>query len=137
MSNMRRLIAGVLQVSCIGVALVGMACLRCGSELKTDIGNFESKEAGMRSSIRKLATEIRRCPGARLYRVIWHGPYEGGDQSMREQAILYDREHKRLGYEQDIYSGIAGKAYIVDAEAIDKVAQSGGSLDAWKLRLAV
>jgi hypothetical protein len=131
MSNRWRLLQCFLQVA--GIILVGgaAACSRCGSDLEVSIGPYESRDIGVRSSIQKLAAELRQCPQARLYRVIWRSPDPEGNEVMERQAILYDREHKRLGYEHDIYSGIAGKAYIVDDDAIQKVAERGGSLEAF------
>ena len=111
----------------IGTLLV--ACKRCESDMRTKIGTFESMDDGMRSSIRKLAEEIKRCPKAMSYRVIWESPMpEGGEQRL-EQAILYSRYHKKLGWEHDIGSGISGRAYVVGDEDIHKVAEQGGSLE--------
>ena len=129
MNNSWRLLGRDLLVAGL-ISLGGIVgCSRCGSEVETLIGPCPSREVGIRSSIKKLAAEVRRCPQARLYRVIWRSPNPNNNQAMERQAILYDREHMSLGYEYDIYSGIAGKAYTVGDDAIQKVAEEGGSLE--------
>jgi hypothetical protein len=97
--------------------------LRCPSEIYTTIGNFESREAGLREAVPKLATEIHRCPEAELYRIVWIGP------DPNRHALLYDAKRNRLGYEDDVLSGIAGKTYIVDKAAINKVAERRETLE--------
>ena len=116
----------------VGIALVAGGVVwvsRCPSEVEASTGTFESIDAGSRSSIQELSKAIRRCPRAELYRVIWLSPGREGDQSIQRQAIIYDRPRKRLGYEFDIYSGIAGRVYVVNDDAIHKVAKKGGSLE--------
>ena len=113
----------------VGGCLVG-GCMICRGEMETSIGSFDSRDTGTRSALRELAKEVASCPRAELYRVIWASP-NPEYPTIDRQAILYDRPHKRLGYERDIYSGISGKAYIVDDSAIRIVAERGGSLESF------
>ena len=119
-------IVGILIVA--GIVL-GAWSLICRDEIYKTIGNFESKDAGLRAAIPHLAAEIRRCPEAELYRIVWSSPDTEGYQHVDRRALLYVRKAKAIGYEHDVFSGIAGKAYIVDETAIKAVAERGGSLE--------
>jgi len=112
----------------LAVAMVPTAScgLRCPEEVNASIGVFDSKEEGLRASIPKLAAEIHECPDAELYRIMWKGPDPDENQRVDQRALLYDKPRKRLGYEHDVGSGIAGRAWIVDRSAIQAVAQKGG-----------
>jgi hypothetical protein len=103
-------LAGIMLAGIALAVLIGVWVSRCPSEVDITIGEFDSKDAGMRSSIKKLAAEIHRCPEAKIYRIIWSSPSPEKVTPDR-RAVLYDRERKRLGYEHDVFSGIAGKPY--------------------------
>ncbi len=84
----------------------------------------------MRASIPILAAEIRRCPDAEIYRIIWVGSETNSnhDRAYR-RSLFYDRRYKRIGYEADAFSGSIGRTYTVDDLAIQAVAQKGGTLE--------
>jgi hypothetical protein len=48
--------------------------IRCPTEVNFSIGNFESQDAAMRTAVKRLAAEIQRCPGAKVFRIEWDGP---------------------------------------------------------------
>jgi hypothetical protein len=100
----------------------------CGKEVEVSIGEFPSKEAGLRAAIPRLASELDRCPKAEKYRVIWMGPDSDGSTRVNRRALLYLKNFKKLGYEHDVESGISGEPYIVDGAAIKAVAKKGGTL---------
>jgi hypothetical protein len=94
------------------------------------IGDYESKEAGLRAAIPVLAKEICYCPqGTEIYRIIWKGPDPEEGQSINNHALLYIPARKRLGYEADILSGFSDRVYVVDKAAIKKVAEKGGGIE--------
>ncbi len=122
-------IAGIVGILILaGIALEAWP-LGCSGEIYKTIGNFESKDAGLRAAIPRLAGEIQRCPEAELYRIVWLSPNEEGSQHVDRRALLYTRKAKAIGYEHDVFSGIAGKAYIVDEAAIRAVAARKGTLE--------
>jgi len=78
------ILAGCILV--IGLIIVGTAN-NCRDEMTEHIGSFDSKEAGVRAAIPKLAIEISRCPNAEVYRVMWVGP--GNYPGNYRHAIMY------------------------------------------------
>jgi hypothetical protein len=99
------------------------------------IGEFQSKDAGMRAAIKRLVVETERCPNARLYRIVWVGPFSDDDPAGREsidrRSLLYwgPNPAKWLGYEFDVFSGADGRRYLVDRAAIEAVAAKAGTLE--------
>jgi hypothetical protein len=122
------MIAGIVVVA--GICLSGWL-LRCRFDgHMVAISVYESKEAGLRAAVPVLARKLCECPSStQVYRIIWTSPDSDKGEGIDEHALLYDSRWKRLGYEYDIDSGIWGKAYIVDAEAIKAVAEKGGTLE--------
>jgi len=58
---------------------------------------------------------------------MWLGPGDypnGGDR----HALLYERKHKRIGYEDDFLSGISSEPYYADESDIRSVAEKKGLL---------
>lgn len=103
---------------------------RCSErEVISEIGEFKSKEAGLKASIPKLAALVEQCPATPLFRVMWVGPgnYPNGGNGNRH-ALLYDREHKMIGYEDDFLSGISGDLYYADYSDIRAVGEKQGML---------
>lgn len=124
----KAMLFGVLLV----VAIASVLCLvtsisRCPKEISTRIGEFDSKDSGLRASIAKLAVEIDRCPHAELYRVIWIGPGEQGERLQR--STVYYRENSSIGYEADAFSGTSETGFVIDDAAIRTVAGTGGTLE--------
>lgn len=117
-------------LSAIVIALFIGSC-RCSEEVYVDMGKFDSKDKAIRAAIPKLATEIKNCPAAKIYRIWWVGPgdWPGNDPSKYRHAIVYVRMVKSIGYEDDFLSGISGTQYLVDEDAISAVAKSGGTLE--------
>jgi hypothetical protein len=125
--NRRLIIAAILMTLVIASA---WWLLQCPRELYFTIGKFESKDAGLRAAIPVLAAEIRRCPDAELYRVVWLGPDSPSyPEAVDRRALLYIRKSKALGYEQDVFSMFPEKPYIVDRAVIDAVAEILGGLE--------
>jgi len=125
-SNARRLLLfGVVIVFVSGtlVLLTSVWSRRCLRETTEYIGEVDSKEAALRASIPKLSAEVDRCPGTEIFRVMWVGPDAG------RHAILYDRKHKMIGYEDDFLSGISSWPCYADDSAIRTVAARGGALE--------
>ncbi len=118
------LIVAVMAGSLGSTSGCGQQCLR--REI-VEIGKVESKEAGLKASIPKMAAMVERCRSAEVIRVIWKGP---GDYAKGEypHSLLYDRENKRIGYEDDVESGISGDFYYADDNSISSVAEKQGEL---------
>jgi hypothetical protein len=114
------------------ISLAPGGCGRPG-EVWVEIGEFQSKDAGMRAAVKRLAVEIQENPNAERYRIVWTGPFSDEDddarQSIDRRALVYCLPVKWLGYEHDVDSGIAGRKYIVDRADIKAVAEKGGSLE--------
>ena len=125
------LLAGIactlLALFVLAVSLMIATSPYCSEGQTVYIGNLDSKEAGVRAAIRKLAAEIVKCPGARVYRVMWEGP--GNYQGNYRHAILYERRDNRIGYEDDFLSSFSDETYVVDDAAIHAVADEGGALE--------
>ena len=111
-----------------GIALA-FWLLMCPSEVEVTVGKFSTKEEGVRAAIQRLSSEIKRCPEAERYRIMWIGPVTPGYQGAIMQSFLYIRNSKALGYEHDAYSGISEEPYVVDDAAIRAVADKGGRLE--------
>lgn len=122
------IIIGILFV--LGSVAAALWLFKCYGlfAVSVHIGKFDSKEAGLRAAIPELVREMKVCPWSETYRVIWDGP-DPEEQSVRGRSLLYNRKRKRLGYEQDLHSGISGKVYLVDEAAIKTVAEQGGTLE--------
>ena len=111
----------------IASVIASFAC-RCGGEEEDlYIGELPSKEAGLLASIPKLADLLGRCPETKVFRVWWVGPgdYPGGQD---RHALLYDRTHKMIGYEDDFLSGISGRPYAAVDNDVRSVAEKQGTL---------
>jgi hypothetical protein len=126
MAKTHHLVLAAFSVLVLGVVLT--AGCGCAREHTISIGEFSSKSVALRAAMPKLAAEIDRCPRAEVYRIMWEGT-EASEGSLNRHSLLYDRIYKRLGYEDDLESGISGKAYVVDDASIRAVAQRGGTLD--------
>lgn len=114
-----------------GIALAVLSLIQpedCSRESISHLGEFGSKEAGLRASIPKLSDQLDRCPGAEVFRVMWVGPgnYQGGQD---RHALLYYRKHNRIGYEDDFLSGFSEETYYADNNAIRAVAEKGGTIE--------
>ena len=118
----------VLAAAILTVGLIMVATAHsCAEELAEHIGEFDSKEAGVRSAIPKMAAEISRCPNAKSYRVMWVGPGNYGGKN--RHAVLYETRGNRIGYEDDFLSGFSDETYVVDDTAIRAIAEKGGTLE--------
>jgi hypothetical protein len=125
---MYKLILVTTVIFLITTALPFAGCQsRCSKDMSTSIGEFESKEAGIHAAIPRLAAEIRRCPEAEVYRIMWAGP--GDYYGNYRHAVLYDRRSKRVGYEDDFLSGFSGKTYSIDDKAVRVVAEKSGTME--------
>ena len=124
--KIRPILIGILLMSGI---TVGFFIFRCPSEMTVSIGKFESKDAGLRASIKVLADEVNRCPKSTDYHIIWVGPDPDENQRVDRRGLWYLRRSEWIGYEHDVNSGISGRKYIVDDEAIKAVAGKGGTLE--------
>jgi hypothetical protein len=104
--------------------------LRCPEEIIVSIGEFDSKDAGLRASIPRLAAEVHRCPEAEMYRIIWVAPETDPNHSgINRRSTFYSRATKTIGYEADVHSGSVGRTYVVDDATINAVAEKGGTLE--------
>ena len=79
-----------------GIVLAVLALIPpedCSRESISHVGNRDSKEAGLRTSIPKLVRQLDVCPDAEVFRVMWIGPgnHPGGQD---RHALLYYRKHK-------------------------------------------
>jgi len=111
----------------IATAISNSAC-RCGGEEESlYIGELPSREAGLHASIPKLADLLRRCPDTKVFRVWWVGPGDYPEGPGRH-ALLYDRTHKMIGYEDDFLSGISSRPYAAVDSDIRSVAEKQGTL---------
>ena len=99
----------------------------CPSEINIEIGEFSSKESGLRASIPMLAAQIDKCPHADMYRIIWVGPGDDGERLRR--STIYYRTNSAIGYEADAFSGASEMGYVINDDAIRNVAKSGGTLE--------
>ncbi|HKV37940.1 MAG TPA: hypothetical protein VJX67_01915 [Blastocatellia bacterium] len=103
-------------------------------ELTDDIGEFQSKDAGIRAAIKRLAVETQKCPETKSYQITWVGPSDENPSEMTShgwRALVYwwnGRSRMLLGYEHDFQSGTSGRIYAVDRAAIRAVADKGGTL---------
>ena len=105
-------------------------------ELTDDIGEFQSKDAGIRAAIKRLAVVTQSCPETKTYRIKWTGPSDENPSEMActgcGRALVYwwdRRSRMRLGYEMDFLSGASSGGYAVDRAAIKAVADKGGTLE--------
>jgi hypothetical protein len=106
-----------------------------GSETQTYIGEFPSKDAGIRAAIKVLAVEAKKHPNKKIIKVEWTGPYS--DEGERERhvigprALLYtgDGLARALAWAHDPDSGASFPCYYVDPDAIEAVAEKGGTLE--------
>lgn len=117
------IVGGALTIA----ALWTVACIGCPSEVFTEIGEFESRDDALHASIPRLAAEIRRCPHAQTYRIVF-------TDAVDRHALLYYRTEGsivRIGYEDDVHSGYkpGDGPYEVNDEVVQAVAERGGSLN--------
>ena len=118
----------VIVVAGIVLAVLSLIPPADSRESISNLGEFGSKEAGLRASIPKLSAQLDRCPDAEVFRVMWVGlgNYQGGQD---RHALLYDRKHNRIGYEDDFLSGFSDDTYFADDNAIRAVAEKGGTIE--------
>jgi hypothetical protein len=111
-------------------SLTGCGCP--DEEAYVRIGDFDSRDAALRAAIPKLATEIRKCPRVKSYRIVFAAP---GIYSVdgHLHSLLYRRNgpQARIGYEDDVHSGVSPDfgPYTVDDAVVLAVAEKGGSLE--------
>ena len=117
----------VLALLLLNATLMGTWACSCSEHVFKHIGVFQSKDQGVRESIKQLAQEINRCPDAQNYTIAWAMATE--EQRKEYRAIIYDRETRRIGYEVDPGSGHIGDSYIVDTDVIRSVAANNGTLE--------
>jgi hypothetical protein len=115
--------------ACLLTSLTGCGCP--DEEVYVRIGDFDSRDAALRAAIPKLATEIRKCPRVKTYRIVFTSP---GIYAVDRHALLYSRRNgpqARIGYEDDVFSGISPDfgPYTVDDTVVAAVAEKGGSLE--------
>ena len=107
-----------------------LASCSCPDTIQVFGGYFDSIDTGSRASIKRLSVEISKCPKAKKYTISWRvdlGPNERG-----WRAVKYEREDKTrgyVGYEFDPGSGFGRDIYLVEDDAIQKVAEEAGSLE--------
>lgn len=129
------LLAGIacsLLAACILAAtlFIGATACVCAEEMTEFTGEFDSKEAGVRAAIPKLAAETRRCPEAETYRIIFVAPdTDPWHKGIDRRSLFYHRPSMTIGYEADVFSGYVGKTYVVDDAAIQSVARKNGTLE--------
>ena len=102
----------------------------CGERVRVSIGKFEMADDGARAAIERLSQELKRCPKTKYYSVSWR--YSKGPEPRGWRALKYDRRDGSsgiIGYEDDPESGISGNAYIVEDNAVHRVAQEKGVLE--------
>jgi hypothetical protein len=103
--------------------------LFCPETEHVSIGRFESAEEGAHAAVQKLSQLTQHCVKTKRYSISWR--YSAGPQERGWKALKYDRRDALsgvIGYEVDPESGIRGDAYIVDDDAIHRVAQERGVL---------
>jgi|SRR5581483_10247710 len=101
--------------------------LNCSTEISGSIGEFPSKDAAFRASIKEINSEVQRCPRTETYRIIWTVK----DDPMRQSTLYYRARdgNAYIGHEQDAYSGFSEKSYSVDDRDVKAVAEKGGTLE--------
>ena len=128
-TRLQLLLFGVIATLTSGTLTSTSGCReRCDNrEVISEVGEFKSKEAGLKASIPKLADLVKRCPATPMFRVMWVGPgnYPNGGN---RHALLYDREHNMIGYEDDFLSGISGEPYYANDSDILALAERLGVL---------
>ena len=109
----------------VGVMLLWLV-LSCSEEISQSIGEFETREAAERASIKKMDAEIRRCPKTKRFYILW----TVANDPMQRATKYYRREGRKgaIGYEQDAYSGFAEDPYEADDGDIKSVAETYGTL---------
>jgi hypothetical protein len=125
---MQKLIKALIACTLIvEISLAAWLVLKCPDEIAVVIGEFESKEAALRASIKRLDGEIHGCSKAETYRVIWTVK----DNPMRQATLYHRRETTggHIGYEQDAFSGFAEDPFAANDVDVKRVAEKGGSLN--------
>ena len=124
---MRKILGSVIVALLIlaGIAFV-LKRSECTREIYEIIGEFDSTGRAIRAAIAPLAAAIQRCPRAETYRIVWTGP--GKYNNVDRHALLYDRNFKSLGYEDDVFSRFSDKIYTADDSAIQRLAERGGTV---------
>lgn len=126
-----------LKLLAAGCLFIWMAGCSCSGEIFITIGEFDSNDAALRASIPKLADAIRKCPHAKVYRIVYTAPGIYGEPGMNtvyRHALLYyrrDRQKGALGYEDDVFSGFKPEPgpYEVDDAVVNAVAEKHGALE--------
>jgi Arc/MetJ-type ribon-helix-helix transcriptional regulator len=105
-----------------------------GRYLLVEIGEFRSRDEGVRAAIKRLAADTQ-CPETGCIRIMWSGPaHDTSNTSAFSQALVYVQNGaagtaRLLGYEHDFLSGAGSRLYLVDRAAIQAVAEKGGTLE--------
>src|SRR5258707_12993090 len=76
-------------------ALWTAACIGCPSEYYIEIGEFGSRDDALRASIPELAVEIRRCPHAQTYRIVFTAT---GVYARASDDLLHYRREGPMGH---------------------------------------
>ena len=71
MKNKYKAIIFVFALLLAGTMLFAWGITRCSNEITGSLGEFPSKDAAFRASIRELNDEVQQCPKSETYRVIW------------------------------------------------------------------
>src|SRR5215831_16917897 len=77
-------IRGLLLIFAIATFLGGCDLTLQRGELRVEIGEFQSRDSGMRAAIKKLATEAEKHPSQEVYRIVWTGPYSDETETDRQ-----------------------------------------------------
>ena len=98
------------------------------------IGQFHSKQEGIRAAIKRLASEIQAFPRD-CVRVVWDAPPDDKPKTASSgQALVSsdnwgDGEVRWVAYEHDSDSGARSRHYLVERTAIQVIAEKGGTLE--------
>src|SRR5258705_11693051 len=87
-----------LKLLAAGCLFILMAGCSCSGEILITIGEFDSNDAALRASIPKLADAIRKCPHAKIYRIVYTAPgnyWEPGTKTQDSTALLYYRRDRQ------------------------------------------
>jgi hypothetical protein len=97
------------------------------------IGQFYSKQEGIRAAVKRLAAEIQDFPRD-CVRIVWSAPADDKSKiaSSRQALVSSDNwgdgEVRWVAYEHDSDSGARSRHYLVDRAAIQLVAEKGGTV---------
>lgn len=103
----------------------------CGDEVQASIGAFKERHEAEVASIQRVSREIRRCPNAQSYRIVWKVK---ADQKETYFSTLCTRSKDGevlIGYEADPSSGFS-KFWKTNDSAIHIAAEKGEGFDAFE-----